>query len=85
MNDTNTPNDTAFANGATPVVGEALGASASESWTVVVIFTIADPTVLTLIGSDCNIDDDDGINTGSYNFVEGSASDDDLTDNDMNF
>jgi hypothetical protein len=62
------------------VTDEELGEGATETWTVTTNFTI-DPALVTAEGSDCDITNAGGENTGFNNGVTGSATDTDLTDN----
>ena len=61
------------------VTGEGLGAGLNESWTVTANFAV-DPASLDPASSSCD-PATPVINTGFYNYVEGSVSDIDLTDN----
>ena len=61
------------------VTGEGLGAGLNESWTVTANFAV-DPASLDPASSSCD-PATPVINTGFYNYVEGSVSDVDLTDN----
>jgi hypothetical protein len=73
-----TPLPQSFANGATLVTGEGLQSGLSESWTIEADFSIDyGQTDETLVCSSAN----NGENSGFHNFISGSASDVDLTDN----
>ncbi len=61
------------------VTDEGLGEGMDESWTVTANFTV-DPATLDPATSSCD-PAAPAINTGFYNYVEGSVSDRDLTDN----
>ncbi|MCF6262897.1 MAG: hypothetical protein L3J24_04845 [Xanthomonadales bacterium] len=62
------------------VADESLAAGLNESWTVTANFTV-DPTLVDPASSACDANAP-VINTGFYNFVTGSATDTDLSDND---
>lgn len=68
-----------LANPGTWVTAEGLGEGASETWTVTASFTV-DPELLDPATSSCD-PASPVINTGFYNYVEGSVTDADLTDN----
>jgi hypothetical protein len=61
------------------VTDEGLGEGKDESWTVTANFTV-DPALLDPVTSSCD-PATPVINTGFYNYVEGSVTDTDLTDN----
>jgi hypothetical protein len=70
-----------LANGGTWVTGEALAALSAESWTVTARFTVDLPALIGSPGSEDCILAGDEQGTGYFNYVEGSATDIDLSDN----
>jgi hypothetical protein len=70
-----------LANGGTWVTSEVLAAQASENWTITARFTVDLPTLASTPGAaDCVLSESE-TGTGFFNYVEGSESDVDLTDN----
>ena len=70
-----------LANGGTWLTLESLAAQASETWTITARFTVDLPT-LQFSPTNANCEFEDGeTGTGYYNFIEGSETDDDFTDN----
>lgn len=70
-----------LANGGTWVTGESLAALSAESWKITARFTVDLPTLTGSPGSDNCILTDNEQGTGYFNYVEGSATDTDLSDN----
>ncbi|MFC1777811.1 hypothetical protein ACFL3I_10810, partial [Pseudomonadota bacterium] len=71
-----------LSNGGTWVTNEGLAGRASESWTVTARFSVdLDTLIANPMNADCNLTDGES-GTGYFNYIEGSESETDFSDND---